>query len=67
MHIKAVEEDPHMLRDVPDQYKTQGMYEIAVEKNPWVLEIVPDHFKTQGMCTVCPQLNCDTTASKIIA
>ena len=49
MCIKAVEEDPRMLRHVPDHFKTQEICNNAVEKNPQALQDVPFHFKAQEM------------------
>ena len=39
-----------MLNFVPDQYKTQEMYNKAVEGGPGMLEFIADHFTTQDMC-----------------
>ena len=39
-----------MLFYVPDQYKTQEMYNEAVEKSPEALGFVSDQYKTQEMC-----------------
>ena len=49
MCIKAVEEDPRMLRYVSDNLKTQEMCEKALKKIH-VCWHIPNHFKTQGMC-----------------
>ena len=35
---------------VPDQYKTQEMWNKAVQRYPWALRYVPDQYKTQEMC-----------------
>ena len=52
--IKAVEEDPWQLLDVPctvdyvpDQYKTQEKCDDAVRIRPWLLEYVPNWFMTK--------------------
>ena len=45
-----VQENPWVLEHVPDQYKTQEMYNEVVEKSPWMFEHVPDQFVTQKMC-----------------
>ena len=50
MCIKAVEVNPYMLQDVPNNFKAQEMCEKAVDDCPWLLRFVPDHFKTQEMC-----------------
>ena len=55
MYEKAVEEDPRMMRYVPNDFKFQGMCEKTVEKYPWSLEYVPDNLKTQGMCNEVAQ------------
>ena len=34
---------------VPDQYKTQKMWNREVQSDPWMLEYVPDQYKTQEM------------------
>lgn len=47
---KAVGKDLRVLELVPDQYKTQEMYERAVEQDPWSLELVPDQYKKEEMC-----------------
>ena len=43
--IKAVGEDLHMLRYVPDHLKTQDMCEKAIEKESRQLPYVPDHLR----------------------
>ena len=35
---------------VPDQYKTQEMWNREVQRDPWRLKQVPDQYKTQEMC-----------------
>ena len=34
---------------VPDQYKTQKMWNREVQSDPWMLEYVPDQYKRQEM------------------
>ena len=38
------------LKDVPDQYKTQGTCDKAVCVDPWSLGDVPDYLKKQEIC-----------------
>ena len=38
------------LKDVPDHFKNQEMYDKVVPGYPCLLEFVPDRFKTQEMC-----------------
>ena len=35
---------------VPDQFKTQEMWNKTVQSYPWALKYVPDQYKTQEMC-----------------
>ena len=49
---------------VPDQFKTQKMWNKTVQIYPWALKNVPDHYKTQEMCNEAVQsdnevLECD--------
>ena len=46
----VVENEPSMLKYVPDHFKTQSLCEKAVEDASLALEFGPDHFKTQKMC-----------------
>ena len=46
---EAKARSPHMLRHIPDLFKTQEMCDQAIEKNPQGLEAVPDHFKAEKM------------------
>ena len=48
MCIKAAREDPHMLQDIPHQYKTQEMCNKVVRDDSLSLQHVPDWFVTQG-------------------
>ena len=41
---------PYLLRHVPDQCKTQQMFDKAILKNSGTLKSVPDCYKDQGMC-----------------
>ena len=47
---EAVQSDPWTLKHVPDQYKTQEMYDEATKKSPCALCCVPDQYETQEMC-----------------
>ena len=47
---KAVEKNPHMLKDVPDCFKTKEMCSKVVRMDSWLLKYIPDRFKTQDMC-----------------
>ena len=38
------------LRYVPDQYKTQEMYNGSIAENPQSLQYVPDHQNTKNVC-----------------
>ena len=40
----------HMLRHVPDYFRTQEMCIKAVDEKPCALECVPDQYITQEMC-----------------
>ena len=44
---KVVEAVPSWLEPVPDNFKTQGMCNIAVQKRLCLLEYVPDWFVTK--------------------
>ena len=46
----AVEDEPEVLKFVPDHFKTKRMRKWAVEGEPEALEFIPDHFKTKKMC-----------------
>ena len=47
---KAVEKDPCPLAEVPDNFKTQEMYNKSVKKDMCSLMNVPDRFKKQDIC-----------------
>ena len=38
------------LKLIPDDLKTQEMWNKAVEKMPWILRYVPVRFRTKKMC-----------------
>ena len=57
MCIEEVEEDPNMLRHVPDHFNANEMYNKAVGKNPQGLQDVPDHFKAKR-CAKKPLKKC---------
>ena len=40
----------YLIRFVPDQYKTQQMYDLAIPENVGTLKSVPDWYKNQEMC-----------------
>ena len=40
---------------VPDQYKTQKMWNREVQREPWSLKQVPDQFVTHEMCNEAVQ------------
>ena len=40
---------------VPDQFKTQEMWNKTVQSYPWALKCVPDQYKTQEMCNEAEQ------------
>ena len=46
----AVRNNPHVLRRVPDWFKTGEMCSGPVHRVPRSLEFVPNHLKTKGMC-----------------
>ena len=50
MCIKVVKENPWWLKDVPDKFKTQEIYDKEVRRDPRYLEFIPDLFKKQEMC-----------------
>lgn len=51
MCIKAFDENPRMLRYVPDCFKTREMCERAVEEGLWSLLVhIPDQYNTQTLC-----------------
>ena len=50
MCISLANDSPFTTKYVPDQYKTQEMFNIAADDHPDVLEFVPDHYMTQEMC-----------------
>ena len=50
MYERAVENELHTLKLVPDHLKTQWMCERAVENEPYNLKFVPNYFKTQEIC-----------------
>ena len=47
---KAVEDEPEILKYVPDYSKTEEVCKEAVRREPWSLEYVPDCFKSAEMC-----------------
>ena len=47
MCIERVEVDPWQLRDVPDHFKGQEMWDKTVREEPSCLQYVPDWFVTQ--------------------
>ena len=47
---KSVEKLPYLLRYVPDQDKTQKMYNKVILENGGTLKSVPDCNKNQEMC-----------------
>ena len=47
MCIKALEEGPRQLNDIPDYLKTQKMCDKAVRDDPYSLQYVPDWFVIQ--------------------
>ena len=39
---RAIENEPYILKYVPDHFKTQ--------EEPWSFKYIPDHLKTQKVC-----------------
>ena len=58
------------IRHVPDQYKTQQMYDKAVDDCLTALEFVPNRFVTSKLIkiiyTVCTQMKIYSTLMKIL-
>ena len=50
MCMYAVKKLPHLLRYIPDQYKTQQVCDKAILENGGTLESVPDYYTNQEMC-----------------
>ena len=50
MYEGAVEKVSHMLRCVPDYFKSPEMCNDAVEVDPWQLKYVPEDLITREMC-----------------
>ena len=50
MCVKAVNTYSFVFDPVPDQYKSQEMWNKAADDNANALEFVPDQYKTQEMC-----------------
>ena len=46
----AVKKLPYLLRYLPDQYKTQQMWDKAILENGGALKAVPDCYKNQETC-----------------
>ena len=44
---KAVEENPQLLKYVPDRFKTKEMFDKVVTHDPSSLQYVPNYFVTQ--------------------
>ena len=40
----------HLILSVPNQCKTQGMYDKILSKHPFMLKYCYDRYKTQEMC-----------------
>ena len=45
-----VSKEPRFSKLIPDDLKTQEMWNKAVEKVPWLLHYVPVQFRTNKMC-----------------
>ena len=41
---------PIWIRGIPDNLKTQEMFNEAMREGPYNLQHVPDHFKTEEIC-----------------
>ena len=41
---------PNWIKEIPDDLKTQEMWDEALHMDPHLLEFVPDYLKTQEMC-----------------
>ena len=41
---------PRWVREIPEHFKTQEMYNETVDHFSYTLRYVPDHLKTQEMC-----------------
>ena len=55
MWFKRVKRNPKRLEEVPEQFITKEMCEIAVKACPGILKKVPEQFITQEMCeNLCP-------------
>ena len=63
---RAVEEDPGLLEDVPDHFKTQKMCDGVVSKNPYYLQYVPDWFATQEQVKTWHEDNDDDGDDEIV-
>ena len=48
---KVVEENPYLIKDVPDELKTQDMCEQVVENDPYLIQHVPDRLKPK-ICVI---------------
>ena len=51
LHTQGMcEDNPWVIRCVPEHLITKGLCEKAVEDNPWDLMYLPEHLKTNELC-----------------